>query len=198
MQMRCAIFVFLLAALPALAQQQGQPSSQDAASGKANTKQQTTHPSSPDANPFPEEQSEKTAAAAGANGSGAKQPDPGYSSSHVDMKRLDPDADRETRISNGAGGYVHDPQLAAKDEKVGKFYLQAGDFKGAYDRYREASLVAPEDGDAVFGLAEAARGLHLKEEAEANYKLYIDAFPDGKKSKDARKALAALDSDHKK
>lgn len=108
------------------------------------------------------------------------------------MKKLDESADRDTRISNGAGGYIHDPELAAKDDKVGKFYLDNGDFKGAYDRYKEATEVAPEDGEAVFGLAESARGLHKTDEAASNYSLYLDVFPDGKKAKEARKALASL------
>lgn len=145
-----------------------------------------------EANPFPEAESQKAEDAADAANPAAKSTDPDYSSSHVDMKKLDESADRNSRISNGAGGYIHDPELAAKDDKVGKFYLDNGDFKGAYDRYKEASEVAPEDGEAVFGLAESARGLHKTVEAASNYTLYLDAFPDGKKAKEARKALASL------
>jgi tetratricopeptide (TPR) repeat protein len=148
------------------------------------------------ANPFPEAESRKAEDAADDANPAAKSTAPDYSSSYsssrVDMKRLDESADRDSRISNGAGGYIHDPGLAAKDDKVGKFYLDNGDFKGAYDRYKEATEVAPEDGDAVFGLAESARGLRKTEEAANNYTLYLDAFPDGKKAKEARKALASL------
>jgi hypothetical protein len=39
-------------------------------------------------------------------------------------------------------------------------------------------------------LAEAARGLKLSAEAADNYRIYLDAFPDGPKAKAARKALA--------
>jgi hypothetical protein len=150
-----------------------------------------------EANPFPEAESQKAEDAANGANPAAKSTAPGYSSSRVDMTRLDESADRDSRISNGAGGYIHDPELAAKDDKVGKFYLDNGDFKGAYDRYKEATEVAPEDGEAVFGLAESARGLHKTEEAASNYTLYLDAFPDGKKAKEARRALASLKSPKK-
>jgi len=194
--MRFAILVFLLAGLTAFAQQpsSGQSSSQD--KSQANAQQQDGKPSPEAANPFPEAESRKAENAA--NGGTPAKAQPDYSSSRVDLKRFDENADRDTRISNGAGGYVHDPKLAAQDEKVGKFYLQTGDYKGAYDRYKEATLVAPEDANAVFGLAESARGLGLKKQAIANYEIYLDALPDGKKSKDARKALAQLGSPPKK
>lgn len=143
------------------------------------------------ANPFPEAQSQKAQDAANAASS---KPAQGVSSSHVDLDRLNAPAGSASRISNGEGGYIHDPTLAKHDEKVGGFYLQNGDYKGAYDRFLEATRVAPEDGDAVFGLAQAAQGLHRNNEAETNYNIYLDAFPKGKKAKDARKALAELGS----
>lgn len=197
---------------PDVKQQKGNPSpqeanpfpeatskkAQDAANGTPATdaksgQQQSGKHSPADGNPFPEGTSRKAQDARdGAATPNTKSDQPDYSSSHVDMKRFDESADEESRISNGAGGYIHSPELAAKDDKVGKFYLQAGDYKGAYERYKEASEVAPEDGEAVFGLAESARGLHLNDEAASNYALYLDAFPDGKRSKEARKALAAL------
>lgn len=196
MRIRYAIFAILLAGLTGFAQQQpsGQAPSQDKT--QTNTQQPDGKRSPEAANPFPE--AESRSAENAVKGTAPAKAQPGYSSSHVDLKRFDENADRETRISNGAGGYIHDPAMAAKDDKVGKFYLQAGDYKGAYDRYKEATQVAPEDGDAVFGLAESARGLGLTKQAIENYSLYLDAEPDGKKAKDARKALAALGSPHKK
>src|SRR6185437_1836729 len=55
-----------------------------------------------------------------------------------------------------------------------------------------------QDGNAVFGLAESARGLNKTEEAITNYDIYLQAFPKGKKTKDAEKALAELTSPRKK
>lgn len=201
--MRCAIFVLMFAVLYGWAQQspsgQDSPSSQGSSQQsnqdkpKTNPKQQQdAKPAPAEANPFPEDISRKAQDAAESADPDAKSTEPDYSSSHIDLKKFDAPEGSESRISNGAGGFIHDPQLAARDDKIAKFYLQNGDFKGAYDRYKEASEVAPEDGDAVFGLAESARGLHRTQEAATNYQIYLNAFPDGKKSKEARKALAAL------
>jgi tetratricopeptide (TPR) repeat protein len=212
MRMRCAIFVLMFAGLCGWAQQSpsnpppslDSPSSQDSSQQsnqekqKTNTKQQDAKPAPGEANPFPEDISRKAADAANSTSPDGKSAEPDYSSSHVDLKKFDEPAGSESRISNGAGGFIHDPQLAARDDKIAKFYLQNGDFKGAYDRYKEASEVAPEDGEAVFGLAESARGLHRPQEAATNYQIYLDAFPDGKKSKEARKALAGLTAPQKK
>lgn len=213
MHMRCAIFVLMFAGLYGWAQQSpsSPPSSQDSPSNqdpsqqsnqdkpKTNTRQQQDgKPAPAEANPFPEDISRKAADAANSADPEGKSAEADYSSSHVDLRKFDEPAGSESRISNGAGGFIHDPQLAARDDKIAKFYLQNGDFKGAYDRYKEASEVAPEDGDAVFGLAESARGLHRTQEAATNYQIYLDAFPDGKKSKEARKALAALTTQQKK
>lgn len=106
--------------------------------------------------------------------------------------------DGESPVANGDGGYVLNPTLAVKDTKVGQFYLQTGDYKGAYDRFKDATEVDPTNADAVYGLAEAARGLNRKDEAVQNYLLYLDAVPDGGKSKAARKALAELTGGPKK
>jgi hypothetical protein len=170
---------------------------QDSAPGKeqaAAAPQQEKKESPSEANPFPEEKSRKAEDAA----NGAKPGSASVSSSHVDLSRFAPDASRETRISNGAGGYIHDPKLAATDEKVGNFYLQTGAYKGAYDRFKEATLVAPEDANAVFGLAQSARGLGLDKVAITNYMIYLEAVPDGKHAKDARKALKELNDKSKK
>lgn len=156
------------------------------------TDQQKRSPA--EANPFPEEESSKAADAANAPTKGSS----GSSSSRFDLNRLNTPAGSEARISNGEGGYIHNPQLAAKDVKIGNFYLQTHDYKGAYDRFLEATRVAPEDGNAVFGLAESARGLNKTEEAITNYDIYLQAFPKGKKTKDAEKALAELTSPRKK
>jgi tetratricopeptide (TPR) repeat protein len=169
-------------------------------------------PAAADANPFPEDISKKAATDAGnstpeapaakadkssSSGSKPAAPAPDYSSSRTGLKDLDSN-DPEDRISDGAGGYIVNPKLAAQDVKVGGFYLVNGDYKGAYARYKEATKVDPENPDAVFGLAEAARGLKLDSEAVDNYRIYLDAFPDGPKARAARKALAALGAQSKK
>jgi TolA-binding protein len=188
MRIRHSILAVLCAGACAFAQQQPAPSSTNQAQQQTKSDQKKQSPR--EANPFPEAESQKAADAANAHD--AKKA--GESSSYVDLKRFDAPAGSAARISNGEGGYVHDPQLGAQDVRVGGFYLQVKNYKGAYDRFLEATRVAPENGQAVFGLAEAARGLDRKQEAETNYTIYLQAFPDGKKAKDAQKALKELDS----
>jgi hypothetical protein len=161
-------------------------------------------PTAADENPFPEDISKKAATAAGnaapdaPASPAAPKPDEPYSSSRTKLQNIDGADDSESRISDGAGGYIHNPKLGDQDVKVGGFYLTRHDYKGAYDRFKEATKVAPENADAVFGLAEAARGLKLDAEAADNYRVYLDAVPDGAKAKAARKALAELGSGPKK
>jgi len=156
-------------------------------------------PSAAADNPFPEDISKKAAAAAdnpspdaAASADAPKPDEPPISSSRTKLQSIDGAEDSESRISDGVGGYIHNPKLGAQDIKVGGFYLSSHDYKGAYDRFKEATRVDPENPDAVFGLAEAARGLKLSAEAADNYRIYLDAVPDGPKAKAARKALAEL------
>jgi tetratricopeptide (TPR) repeat protein len=161
-------------------------------------------PSTADENPFPEDISRKAAegdtnspenkppTSAGKQGSPSTTAPNADSSSRSELRGMGNGIDNESRISNGAGGYIEDPKLAAQDVKVGGFYLDQQDYQGAYSRYKEATLVDPGNADAVFGLAEAARGLKHKDEAVQNYRLYLDVVASGKKAKEARKALADL------
>lgn len=157
---------------------------------------QHTGKSTAQQNPFPEEQSEKAAKQADqpqnapAAAPGTSAPNAQDSSSSA-IKGLNL-GDIGPRSSDGSGGTVLSPDLARKDAKVGDFYLQTGDFKGAYDRFVEAAKVDPANAEAVYGLADAARHLNHREEAIRNYQLYLTALPDGPRSKDARKALKEM------
>ena len=142
------------------------------------------------ANPFPMKKSE----AAQAKQSKDRPPAENgvYSSSNQRMSGMNV-------LGNGAmvqpGTEKHpayDPALATKDDKVGKFYLQTGDWAGAYGRYKQAAQVNPKDIKAVIGLAIAADHLGKRQVAIQNYKLYLDVMPDGKYSKKALKALKRL------
>jgi TolA-binding protein len=228
MRIPASTLAFLLLALPCAAQQSQQssdqnqsqssaqpPSTQDQSKSADKSQSGQQSPAKPhstaDDNPFPEDISKKAAADAGnpapdapaaksdkpptsANGS---KPAPDYSSSRTGLKDLD-STDPDARISDGAGGYIYDPKLAKQDIKIGGFYYTNQDYKGAYSRFKEATKVDPTNPDAVFGLAEAARALKLTSEAADNYRVYLDAFPDGSKAKAARKALAQLGEAAKK
>ncbi len=151
-------------------------------------------------NPFPEADSEAAQKAANAGDAsadagpaddGADRTEPA-SSSRSRLKGVDLLGDRDDRTGNGAGGTVNNPDLAKEDVRVGQLYMADENYPGAYARFKEATVVGPGNSDAVFFLAEAARKTAHLDEAAANYKLYLDAEPKGKHSKDAKKALVDL------
>lgn len=180
--------------------QQDHSEAQPGTSGQASQSNPNNQPdrsepkkrSAADDNPFPESQSEKAAEQSGQKPANAAPPSHDYSSSQDHLKGLDLPGDQGSRIADGAGGTIMSPELGQKDTRVGQFYLQTGDFKGAYDRFAEAIKVDPGNADAVFGIAEAARHLNHRDEAVRNYQLYLTAVPDGARAKEARKALKSL------
>ncbi len=87
-----------------------------------------------------------------------------------------------------------DPKRASEDVRVGKYYMKTRDYKGAYDRFKDAATFDHENAEAVFWLAEAARKMNLDKEAAQNYQVYLEAVPDGPNSKAARKALGEIAS----
>ena len=169
------------------------------------TTQPAPAPPAADSNAFPEAESEaaqkKAEADAGNDGvapasSGAPAAAPEdtepSSSSRSRFKGVDLLGDNDSRTSDGAGHTIVDPKLGAKDLKVGQLYMAEGDYQGAYARFKEATQVAPGNTDAVFYLAEAARKTSHLDEAASNYKLYLNVKPNGKRAKDALKALKEL------
>jgi len=157
--------------------------------------------STADDNPFPEDISQKAAAEAKERDAEAAKPAAasaaGESSSRDKLDNLDLEGDRDSRVADGAGGMVHDPKLAAEDVHVGQFYLNREDYKGAYARFKEATQADPENSDAVFYLAEAARRMNHRDEAIENYQTYLAALPNGPKAKEAQKALRDLNASAK-
>ncbi len=186
----------LLASAPVSAQNASPPA--DAKPPAAQAK-----PAPANDNAFPQAESEAAAkeAAAGeksaADGPAPAQDSPDRetapeSSSRSRMKGVDLLGDRDPHAVNGAGGTVNDSQLAKRDIRIGQLYMGDGNYPGAYARFKEATEVGPGDAEAVFYLAEAARKTSHLDEAATNYRLYLNADPNGKHGKDVKKALAQL------
>ncbi len=152
-------------------------------------------------NPFPEDVS-KGAAAAAKDNNAAGSSSSSSSSSNPGGGDTDPDADvpRDSgrhKLKKPTDKDIQSGSLAGQGEaqddvRVGRFYLNTGAYKGAYERFAEATRMDPTNVDAIYGLAAAAAGLHRTEEALTNYKLYLAIVPDGEKAKSARKAILAL------
>jgi tetratricopeptide (TPR) repeat protein len=144
-------------------------------------------------NPFPEEQSEKAAE----KDQQQQKADQDYSSSSSGVKGLNLPAEARPLAAGAPGNTGFSPDLALKDVKIGNFYLQTNNYKGAYDRFLEATQVNPGSVDAVYGVAEAARHLNKRDEAIQYYQIYLAALPDGPRAKDARKALKEMGAEPK-
>ncbi len=170
-------------------------------------------PSTADDNPFPEDVSQKAASAAKAEATDASTPNApaptnsppsanqsqGSSSlDNTDKLGLDDPDRKQLKLESPDGASdIYDPKRATEDVRVGKFYLQTGYYKGAYERFKDATVFDHENVEAVFWVAEAARKLNLDKEAEQNYQLYLAAVPDGPSAKAARRALGELASNSK-
>ena len=163
--------------------------------GPGNSGQSTAKPSSSDQNPFPEAQSEKAAHADGEQNQPDSTNDQSFSSSHV--KGLDMPTTDETPPANlPPSPLPFDPKLARKDANIGDFYMETGDWKGAYDRFLEANRSDPGNAEAVFGLGLSAQHIGHRDEALRMYRLYLLALPRGPHAKDVHKALKSLGVEH--
>ncbi len=153
-----------------------------------------------DQNPFPQEQSEKAAHTAqepdNPNPAPPSNGDENYSSSRV--KGLDmpaADAASAAPVPSVGASLPYNPKLARKDAEIGDFYMESGNFKGAYDRFLEANRSDPGNAEAVYGLGESARHLDRRDEALRNYRLYLAALPNGPHAKEIRKAMKEIGAD---
>lgn len=170
------------------------PQPQNPSSPQVPGKSRTT-----DQNPFPEAQSEKAAHPDQTeNSSQPPAGDQSYSSSRVkglDMPTTDDAATTTTAPAANLSSLPYNPKLARKDAEIGDYYLESGNFKGAYVRFLEANHSDPGNAEAVFGLAESARHLDRRDEALRNYRLYLAALPNGPHAKEIRKALKEMGVD---
>jgi tetratricopeptide (TPR) repeat protein len=161
-------------------------------------------------NPFPEDVSKSAAAAAAAKDNDASSESSSGSSSSSSSSSAgddtDPNVDPNADLPHDTGrrklkkpsdkdiqsGSLAGQGMAGEDVRVGRFYLDTKDYKGAYGRFSEATRLDPTNVDAIYGLAAAAAGLHHTDEALTNYKLYLQVAPDGNNAKSARKAIQSL------
>lgn len=176
------------------AQQQAPGSSPDAPQPQATPPTAPQNKSS-DQNSFPEAQSEKAAHEAQQPANSAPAPNPpddaDFSSSHVKGLEM-PTTNEQPPANLPASPLPWNPKLARKDAEIGDYYMESGNWQGAYPRFLEANRSDPGNAEAVFGLAESARHLHKPDEALRNYRLYLSALPNGPHAKEVRKALKEM------
>ncbi len=80
-------------------------------------------------------------------------------------------------------------ETAAQDISVGKYYLDNKNWRAALSRFESALVLAPENPEVYWGLAESQRHMGDYAKARANYEKVIEYDPDSKHAKEAKKAL---------
>ena len=106
-----------------------------------------------------------------------------------DLDSLLPKPD-EDEPGKKKGALADAPTETAKgDISVGKYYLDNKNWKAALSRFQSALVLAPEDPEVYWGLAESNRHLGNFADARANYLKVIDYDPGSRHAKDAKKAL---------
>jgi tetratricopeptide (TPR) repeat protein len=88
-----------------------------------------------------------------------------------------------------------DPLHAEKSMEVGEYYLKAGDYAAAVDRFKEAIGYQSNLALAWDYLGQACEKEHESEDALADYQKFLSMVPDGKESDRVRKRVAKLQSD---
>ncbi len=79
-----------------------------------------------------------------------------------------------------------------EDVQVAGFYFNDGNFKGSYERARDAVQLDTEDAAAQLALGNAARKLGKLDEAEHAYRRCLELDPVPKLRKPAEKALREM------
>ncbi len=111
-------------------------------------------------------------------------------SSSKDLDSLLPKPGEDESGSRRSKAAAPEHQETAKEDiSVGKYYLDSKNWKAALSRFQSALVLAPDEPDVYWGLAESDRHLGNFAEARANYLKVIDYDPGSKHAKDAKKAL---------
>ena len=106
---------------------------------------------------------------------------------------LPPPGDDDTKGKKGSQIEDMPQETAAKDISVAKYYLDNKNWRAAQSRFQSALVLAPEDPEVYWGLAESQRHIGDFANARKNYEKVIEYDPDSKHAKDARKALKEPD-----
>lgn len=118
----------------------------------------------------------------------------GVSSSNIgslDSILPQPGEDDSKKKGNKGSGEIEDmpKETAKQDISVGKYYLDNKNWRAALSRFQSALVLAPEEPEVYWGLAESQRHMGDFANARANYEKVIEYDPGSKHAKEAAKAL---------
>lgn len=116
----------------------------------------------------------------------------GFSSSQNGLANITAPPDEPERNGKKGDDSVLDTfprETPKKDLDVGNYYMDIKDWKGALSRFQSALVLAPDNPDVYWGLAECERHLGQYAEARENYLKVMEYDPGSHHAKDAKKAL---------
>ena len=111
------------------------------------------------------------------------------SSSVPGLDRIEPKDTEDTKKRGKGKDAPEYHETAASDIDVGNFELERKNWRGALSRFQSAMVLDPDNPDAFFGMAEAARHLGDFASARGYYQRVVDYDPESRHGKEARKAL---------
>ena len=113
----------------------------------------------------------------------------GFSSSSAGLDNLMPPPDPDIGKKGREAAPPEHHESAQEDERVGSYYLDQKQWKGALSRFQSALVLDPDNPDVYWGLGEAQRHMGKLAEAKAAYEKLIEYDPDSKHGKEAKKIL---------
>lgn len=123
---------------------------------------------------------------------GGSQSSSGFSSSQTGLDNLtaapppEPGQKKKKDDDSLFAGHREDPK---EDMHVGNYYLDNQDWRGALSRFESALVLAPDNPDVYWGLAECQRHLGQYAAARQNYLKVMEYDPGSRHAKEAKKRL---------
>lgn len=113
------------------------------------------------------------------------------SSSGTDDALLPPPDDERGKKKKGDDAEIEafPKETPQEDMNVGNYYLDQKDWRGALSRFQSALVLAPDNPDVYWGLAECERHLGQFAAARDNYQKVMEYDPGSRHAKDAKKLL---------
>lgn len=123
---------------------------------------------------------------------GGSQSTSGFSSSQAGMDNLTapppPEPGRKHRKDDDSD-FAMPRETPKEDMNVGNYYLDNGNWRGALSRFQSAMVLAPDNPDVYWGMAECQRHLGQFAAARENYIKVMEYDPGSHHAKEAKKRL---------
>jgi len=122
---------------------------------------------------------------------GADASDSSSSDSRTGLERVlaDPDDEPQGKHRKLKVDVPEHQETSAEDIEVGKYELSLKNWKAALSRFESAMVLAPDEPEVYWGLAESKRHLGDMVAARSYYQKVVDYDPDSKHGREAMKAL---------